>query len=186
MKNKIEFTVPIKRYFQLIFVFGGATFVMSIQLMVVIFEIIFDPNLYFQKEMLGVLIVYAPFFMYTMWLMFGYEKIIIDNETVELIKSNRIITKKKTIKLSEIKSIKVSEKIFNSNKLIDVIRERLLEKIRAFPFWIRMGQLKFQLQYKEITFFNGLSYSEIPIMKGKIEKAIKDATQRQLKIMAGK
>lgn len=107
-----------------------------------------------------------------MWLILGYEKIILNKQSIELLKSNRVFTKRKTYSISDVKSIEISEKKFKTNKLIDVQREQIREKQRAFPFWIKMGQLKLITKNGEVTFFNGLSNVDIQLMKAKIEEEI--------------
>ncbi len=173
MSKVIEYKVPIKKYRQLIFVFGAASTVLAILILSLPVLAILKPDFQFHQEFIGYFIFFPIFSMYSMWLTFGYEKVIINNQSIELLKSNRIFTKRKTYPISEVKSIRVIEKRFKSDKWIDAQRERIREKQRAFPFWIRMGQLKLITKNVEVTFFNGLSNTESQLMKEKIENEIK-------------
>lgn len=177
MENKFELKVPIKRYFQLIFVFGGAALFMGLLLLFGILSLFFVPDFDFEQGMLGLLIIFPPFFLYSMWLIFGFEKIIIDNNTVELIKSNLIFTKRTKIDLSRIKSVK-STNHYRSDDWFDRIQGRILEMQGAFPFWRKMGQLELRTDTKKITFFNGLSYRQIPKIRMIIENEIKKRTAK--------
>lgn len=172
MSQIIEYKVPIKRYGQLIFVFGTASIVLAILILSLPVLAILKSDFQFHQEFIGYFLFFPIFSMYSMWLIFGYEKIIINNQSIELLKSNRIITKRKVYTISEVKSIELIEKRFKSDKWIDVQRERIREKQRAFPCWIKMGQLKLSTKNGDVTFFNGLSNTETQLMKEKIENEI--------------
>ncbi len=172
MSEIIEYKIPIKKYGQLIFVFGTATIVLGLLILSIPFLAIIKPDFHFQKEFIGFLIFFPLLLMYSMWLILGYEKLIIKDQTIELLKSNRIFTKRNSISISAIRTIEVVEKRFNSDKWIDVQRERIREKQRAFPIWIKMGQLILITENGDKTFFNGLSKEEAPIIKDKILKEI--------------
>jgi len=167
-----EYTTPIKRYSQLIFVLGGATIVLGGLILSLPVLVISKPDFQFQQEFIGYFIFFPIFLMYSMWLIVGYEKVIIHEQTIELIKSNRIFTKRKCFLISDIKSIEIVGKKYKSDKWIDVKRERIREKQRAFPFWIRMGKLKLVTKNENITFFNGLSDVNVRIVKDQIVREI--------------
>ncbi len=172
MSEIVEYKVPIKKYGQLIFVFGAASIVLAILILSMPVLAILKSDFQFQQEFIGYFVFFPIFSMYSMWLIFGYEKVIIYNQNIELLKSNRIVTKRNTYPISDIESVEAIEKKFKTDKWIDVQRERIREKQRAFPFWIRMGQLKLITKNGEVTFFNGLSIKETQPMKEKIEKEI--------------
>jgi hypothetical protein len=171
--SEIEYKVHIKKYGHLIFVFGTATIVVGGFIISLPVQAFVNPDFQFQKEFIGYFIFFTILFMYSMWLICGFERVIIKEQTIELVKSNRLFTKSTCFAISDIKSIEIVEKKFNSDSWIDILRERIRERQRAFPFWIRMGQLK--VIYKNgrtKTFFNGLSISDAPIMKDRILKGI--------------
>ena len=172
MSEIVEYKVPIKKYGLLIFVFGAASIVLAILILSFPVLAILKPDFQFHQEFIGYFIFFPIFSLYVMWLVFGYEQVIINKQSIELLKSNRIFTKRKIYLISDVKSIGVIEKKFKSDKWIDVQRERIREKQRAFPFWIRMGQLKLITKNSEVTFFNGLSNKETQLMKEKIGNEI--------------
>lgn len=64
-------------------------------------------------------------------------------------------------------------KEFERDSRFDIQRKRIRENQRAFPFWIRMGQLKIIYgNGRSKTFFNGLSHSESSVMRSKFLKEI--------------
>ncbi|WP_156026799.1 hypothetical protein [Sporocytophaga myxococcoides] len=171
--SDIEYKVHIKKYGQLIFVLGTTTIVLGVLILSLPVFAIVNPDFQFQKEFIGYFIFFPIFFMYSMWFVFGFERVIIKEQTIELVKSNRIFTRSTKLAISDIKSIEIVEKKFNSDKWIDFRRERITEKQRAFPFWIGMGQLKVTYKNgKNNTFFNGLSISEAPVMRDSILKEL--------------
>lgn len=172
MSEIIEYKVPIKKYGQLIFVFGAASIILAILILSLPILAILNPDFQFHQEFIGYFIFFPILSMYSMWLIFGYEKVIFNKQSIELIKSNRILTKRKTYPISHIKSIEVIEKRFNTDKWIDIQREQIREKQRAFPFWIKMGRLKLITKNGEVTFFNGLSNMDIQPMKTRIKDEI--------------
>lgn len=180
MSQIVEYKVPIKRYGQLIFVFGAASVVLAILILSLPVLAILKSDFQFHQEFIGYIIFFPIFSMYSMWLIFGYEKIIINNQSIELLKSNRILTIRKAYPISDVKSIEIVEKRFKSAKWIDVQRERIREKQRAFPFWIRMGQLKLMTKNGEVTFFNGLTNNDSKLMKEKIENEIEKRKHNNL------
>lgn len=172
MNEIIEYRVPCKRYVQLIFVIGGATITLGVLIFMLLISAIKQPDFPFYMELIGYVFWFPICFMYSMWFAFGYEKAIIKDQTIELIKSNRIFSKSKCFLISDIQSIEVQEKKYKSYKWIDAQRNRMREFQRAFPFWIRMGQLNLVTKEGKYSFFNGLSNWRINEMKNKIEKQI--------------
>ena len=173
MKDIIEFKVPIKRYRQLIFFFGAGSIVLAVLILSIPVMAVLNTDFIFHQEFVGYVIFFPILSMYSMWLIFGYEKVIINRHNIELLKSNKVVSTKKTFSIADIVSIEVVEKKLRSDKWIDVQRERIREKHKAFPFWLKMGQLKLVTRNGEVTFFNGLSILEMQPMKEEIEKEIK-------------
>ncbi len=101
----VEYKVPVKKYWQLIVAIGTASIVLAVLILSVPVLAFLNPNFQFQQEIIGYFIFFPIFSMYSMWLVFGYEKIIFSKESIELLKSNRVFTKRKIYPISDIKSI---------------------------------------------------------------------------------
>jgi len=169
-----EIKVPIKKYWLQVFFFPIA----SILLFGLIIFILFfaSPSSEYdelKQSIYGAIVLQPLFAFYSFWLLVGYEKITIDNNKIVFTKSNRIFSKSKNIDLNIIESIEVVRKDYNSDSWYDSRMNKMIESQRAFPFWIKMGQLKvITSNNKKLTFFNGLSYSEAHKMKDMVVREI--------------
>jgi len=107
-----------------------------------------------------------------MWFVFGYERLIISDKQIIASKSNKIFTIQKKYQLSEIKRASIRKKMFETNRFIDVQRERIREKQKALFFWINMGKIELQFNYYTKTVLNGISDIEAEKVVIRIDEAI--------------
>ena len=171
--ESFEIKVPIRKYWIPMFWYGGLTIMIGLNVILVLYEEILDDGFYFLPFpfAFGLVLILLVFFNLTMWFNFGFEKLIFTNNRLEIIKSNRIFSIKKTINICDVKVVKTQEK---SQDEIDAIEGvlRMSELIRTTYFWWKMGQLTLEVKNSKRTILNGLKENEIAEMKTLIEKEI--------------
>ena len=168
----VEIIVPVKKYYSHIFVFGlGGITTILFCVFFLLKSIILSHKFHF--ELIGSLILGFIFINYALWLIAGKEKMHIYRDSILITKTNTLITLKKTYEINKIIKINKREKEYKSDSFLDVRRERIIEKQRAFPFWQNMGRISFSYKTNGITIFSGLEDSELEIvyklMKEKVE-----------------
>jgi uncharacterized membrane protein len=157
----LEIIVPVKQYWQHIFVFGIATIIMIPLFILVFIKRVISLDFKIPDELYG-LILFTPIFAnYSLWLLKGKETLIFDKENVTYIKTNGIIKLSKIFEKKNINNLKPIEKTFKSDSFLDTQREKIRELQRAFPFWIRMGKIVFVYKGNSKTVFNGLSNAKM-------------------------
>lgn len=162
-EEKVEITVPVKKYYSHIFVFGlGGIISISICFFVLIKSLIISHQVKF--EIIGGIILGFTLINYALWLLIGKEKMLIEINSIVITKTNKLLTLSKTYEINKITKIKKREKQYESDSFLDVRRERIKEKQRAFPFWINMGRISFSYKTNGITVFSGLKDSELEIV----------------------
>jgi len=62
--------------------------------------------------------------------------------------------------------------VYKSDKLINVQRERIREKLKAMLFWYKMGRIKINYARGKVTILNGLTDIETEKIRNKIVKRI--------------
>ena len=150
------------------FLYGGATIVMGLIFILILGEGILKNSFYFPSDALGLVIMFPIFLNLAMWFNFGFEKIIFTNNRLEIIKSNRIFSIKKTINICE---AEVFVTIKNKRNTVESLLG-MNEMRRAMYFWWKMGQLILKTKNKKLTILNGLQENEVVKMKILIEKEI--------------
>jgi hypothetical protein len=157
----LEIIVPVKQYWQHIFVFGMVSIIMIPLFILVLIKIVISLNFNIPEELYG-LVLFTPIFAnYSLWLLKGKETLIFEEENVKYIKTNGIITFSKIFEKKDIKNLKPIVKTYLSDSFLDVQREKIRELQRAFPFWIRMGKIVFVYKGNSKTIFNGLNNAEM-------------------------
>lgn len=168
--ESFEVKVPIRKYWQLMFVYGGGGIGIAIILILILYKGILDDSFYFPKEALGLLLVFPIILNLGMWFNYGYEKLIFTNDRLEIIKSNRIFSIKKTLNVHEIESLEIRNKdpdnFFSALFLGDG-----KEKTAVMTWW-RMGQLTLKTKNSKRTILNGLQENEITKIKTLLENEI--------------
>ncbi|WP_367768757.1 hypothetical protein AB3G33_09805 [Flavobacterium sp. WC2421] len=176
-EKNIEIIVPVTKYWMHLFLFGITSIIMVPLFIFVILKIIITLNFNFPQELYGLLICTPIFANYALWLYKGKEILSIENDLIEYIRTNGIITIRKKYEIQKIKNITTKEKKFKSDSFIDTKRELIKEMQRAFPFWINMGKINFQYQEKNINILNGINNSEMSevceLLINEIEKRTK-------------
>jgi energy-coupling factor transporter transmembrane protein EcfT len=114
------------------------------------------------------ILLFPIFLNLAMWFIFGYEKIIIMDDQLEIIKSNRIFSRSQKYNLCEIKSVEIRKKKSRSIERIQYIKEMR----NAMLIWRNMGQIILKTDNSESTILNGLHENEIVKMKLLLEKEI--------------
>ena len=172
-ENEIQIIVPVTKYYSYIFVFGVSSIMMISILIFWTLKAIITYDFNLPEKFIGYLIFGPIFLNIALWLLIGTEKIILRKDTLELTKSNRIITFKKSYELKEIKNITVVDKKYKSESFLDTKREKIREKQRL-PFWWKMGKILFEYKGKKTNILNGLNNSEMSevceILKNEIGK----------------
>ena len=109
--ESLEIKVPIRKYWIPMFLNGVAAIVLGIIsilfLLIIIKKTIEGDSLDIQIEIFSQVLLFPIFLNFAMWFNFGYEKIIFTNDRLEIIKSNRIFSRKKIINLNEINSVEI-------------------------------------------------------------------------------
>lgn len=152
--ERMSVRVPFTRYFMLIFFTGLAAVIYFLLLFSHIIAYILD-DVEFRFEVLFSLLAAAIFFCYAMWFAFGTETIVFYPDAFEVIKSNKLFSVKKRYLVSDVRNLRIRERMYSINW-----GERIREKRKAFPFWIRMGRIHFDLPDRSVTILNGLPDDE--------------------------
>ncbi len=150
---------------------------MVLSFVIFFIKLIITLNFNIPKDAYGILLL-TPFFAnYSLWLYKGKEKLFIENDSLEYVRTNGIITIRKNYEIKKIKNLIKAEKQFKSDSFIDTQRELIKETQRAFPFWLKMGKIKFQYENKNINILNVLDNYEMnevfEILKIEIENRSK-------------
>ena len=168
--ESFEIKVPIRKYWIPMFLFGSVTIFLGLIIYVII-AIIFDGivnEFPFPNEVYFHFLLFPIFLNLAMWFIFGYEKIIFTNNRLEIIKSNRIFSRKKVLNLCEINSVEIRKD--NPNILEGV--HYISEMRRAMFFWRKMGRIILKTKNSKLTILNGLPKNEVVKMKILIKKEI--------------
>jgi hypothetical protein len=168
--ESFEIKVPIRKYWQEMFVYGGGTILIALIFIMMLFKGILDNSFYFPIEAFGLLFVFLIILNLAMWFNYGHEKLIFTNDQLEIVKSNRIFSIKKTISVHEIESLEIKNEDpdnFFSAWFLGDGKEEI-----AVGIWWNMGQLTLKTKNSKRTILNGLQESEITKMKTLIEKEI--------------
>jgi hypothetical protein len=172
-EKNTEIIVPVTKYWMHLFVFGIPSIIMVPFFVIIIFKIIITLNFNIPQEGYGFLLLTPIFANYSLWLFNGKEILFLENDLIEYVRTNGIITIRKNYEIRKIKNIVTREKQFKSDSFLDTKRELIKETQRAFPFWLNMGKIKFQYENKNINLFNGLDNHEMievyEILKMEIE-----------------
>lgn len=173
-EKNTEIIVPVTKYWMLLFLFGVSSIIMVPLFILLIIKMIITLNFNIDQEVCGLLLFTPIFANYFLWIYRGKEKLFIENDLLEHIRTNGIITIRKNYEIKKIKNIITAEKQFKSDSFIDTKRELIKETQRAFPLWLNMGKIKFQYENKNISLFNGLNTYEMfevcEVLKMEIEK----------------
>lgn len=106
--ESFEIKVPIRKYWIAIFLYGIPTIFLGLIIVVFLLALGEDGNEFpFPIEGYGYIFVFLVFLNLTMWFIFGYEKLLIVNGKIEIIKSNRIFSIKKSIDICEIDDVEM-------------------------------------------------------------------------------
>lgn len=170
--ESFEIKAPIRKYWIPMFLTGASAIVFSISVilffLLVVKKIIVGDSLGIPIEFYAHILFFPIFLNLAMWFNFGYEKIIFTNDRLEVIKSNRIFTRKKIVNICEIKSVEIRKDNLNIIEGVQYIREMR----RAMFFWRKMGKIILKTNNSKLTILNGLQKNEITKMKKLIEKEI--------------
>lgn len=114
--------------------------------------------------------LFVFFFFISIWFIFGFEKIIIDNnkEMIEIIRSNYIYTYKKSFPINKIKRIECYE--FKDN-LFFRYKDYIRETSRSL-LWIDMGRIDICIHCNKTSILNGLNKEECKKAFEEINKMI--------------
>lgn len=179
MESKnIEITYPITKYYQLIIFFSILTIVFLF--VSLIFFLLFITKSEGRIEnllqmLLAVLITFIHLNI-SFWFLFGKETIIIGNNLVTIIKTNRILNIKKNFNRKNFVVAKKNYRFLDQNlpkNWMEQRIEKIREKQRIIPFWYEMGKIDIITKNKDFSIFNGLPLIEIDM----ITKEINDALQ---------
>ena len=117
-----EIIVPVRQYWQHIFVSGMASIIMIPLFILVLIKIVISLDFNIPEELYG-LVLFTPIFAnYSLCLLKGKETLIFDKNKVTYIKTNGIITLSKSFEKKDIKNLKPIVKTYPSDSFLDVQR----------------------------------------------------------------
>lgn len=157
--NKLIINAKIKFYFEHALICIISTIITGFALISLLFAFLFNNKQIFIDDIFIKVLSFFVSFLFTfflsMWYVFGNEKIIInrDENCLNIIKSNKLYTSKKAIKLNQIRSV---EKFKKKEYFPSKFHESISEKKRAF-LWIEMGKISVITNIEKITIFNGIN-----------------------------
>jgi len=175
LKNNVfEIEVPIKKYKQLIFVFGVASIFFTYMILTSFYNAIIGKiKIELNSETISYFILYVILINIAMWFIFGYEKLIITDDLLISTKSNKLFNIKRKYKLKNIQSANLINKTYKPQSFSEKRVERIKEKQKALFFWTYMGKIELKLKYFTKTILNGISDNEAKEIVILINDAIK-------------
>ena len=126
-EKNIEIIVPVTKYWMHLFVFGFASIIMVPFFIIIVIKTLITFNFNFPQEIYGLLIFTPIFANYALWLYKGKEILIVENDLIEYIRTNGIITIRRNYEIQKIKNITTKGKQFRSESFIDTKREIIKE-----------------------------------------------------------
>lgn len=164
--EKQEFIFPVKKIAVIIVLLGVFILAYSLPFIKALIDVYNNKKvdidvMYF---VLSAFIFYGVMFL--LWLIKGTEKLVFTNDYMEITKSNTIITLSKKYYYKNITEIEIRENTYQINPKIDSKLEAIVEKRRAFPFWINMGKIKFKYKGRSINIISEIKeYDALEIIK---------------------
>ena len=148
-EKEIEISVPPNKEWKNYFVFGiGGFFVIPVFLFTIylLFDSLINWNIN-AKTIENLIVILASFLIvnYSLWLLIGNEKVVFKENIMEFKITNGIFSTKEKIEINQIKNLKTSDKVYNSN----------------LPFIKDSGRIKFEYKGKYFSILRGLKDNEI-------------------------
>ena|SRR6218665_1836718 len=155
-ETNIEIEYPIRAYLPLIifsFIVTGSLLLSFIVRTIRLF-LGYESNI---PEIIIAGLMAFLFLQVSLWYFRGRERIEANSNKFIFVRTNGMLTLRKTVEAREIKEITVNPRTFPNDTFLDKNRQWIKEMQGAILFWNNMGRLEFKIGNSSKSFFNGLT-----------------------------
>jgi hypothetical protein len=154
-QNNIEIEVYINTYIRLIIFSFIITFIFLLNFIRLLAQAYRESSVDIVATLLSAIIFFIALQVF-LWFSFGRERLEISADKLFFIRSNGLLSIRKSFLVSDIHQVILHPKTYPLNSFIDRKKQRIRETRKAMFCWYNMGSIAFKIKNHNSTFFNGM------------------------------